>query len=69
MDIVGQKFNSYAEAEEAEKAYMLSLTADQRIVIAKKIIASVHPNIDELPDMREYHRLSGQPAFILKGHS
>lgn len=45
---------------------MASLTPAERIVIAKTIIAAVHPNINELPDVRAYHRIYGRPAFILK---
>lgn len=47
---------------------MHSLTPDQRIGIAKQIIASVHPDLDKLPDVRAYHRVHGRAAFILKRH-
>lgn len=60
------KFDSFADAEEADRQYMLSLTRDQRIAIAKDIIARVHPGIAKLPDVRAYHKLHGRPAFILK---
>ena len=38
MEIVGQKFNSFAEAEAAEKAYYLSLTPEQRLDILLDLI-------------------------------
>lgn len=66
MERVVHKFRSFADAAQSEKTYMLSLTSDERIEIARKIILSVHPNIEELPDVRAYHKHYGKPAFILK---
>lgn len=44
MEIVGKKYRSFAEAEQAEKEYYLSLTPEERLNIVLDLIKQGAPN-------------------------
>ncbi len=54
MERIGKKFSSFKEADKAERKYYRSLTADQRLLIARELLQQVHGDLSRIPDVREY---------------
>ncbi|MEW5693440.1 MAG: hypothetical protein AB1765_09120 [Candidatus Hydrogenedentota bacterium] len=56
MERICNKFYSFKEAEKNEQQYALSLTPGQRVMIARELMAQIHGDLSNLPDIREYER-------------